>query len=144
RWPDWAEALGVHHGSLSASRRRAVEEAVKLGRLRAVFCTGSLELGVDLPTVEQVVVVGGSGGVALLLQRIGRSGHEPGAVKRGLILARTTAELLEATVTAASARTAQWDPLQTPEHPFDVLCQQLLSLAAQCAEGVARAAAWAL
>jgi ATP-dependent Lhr-like helicase len=144
RWPAWAEALGVHHGSLSAARRRAVEEAVKLGRLRAVFCTGSLELGVDLPTVDQVVVVGGSGGVARLLQRIGRSGHEPGAVKRGLVLTRSTAELLEITVTAASARTAQWDPLRVPAHPLDVLCQQVLSLAAQNADGVHRAAALAL
>ncbi len=143
-WPHWAAALGVHHGSLSAARRRAVEEAVKLGRLRAVFCTGSLELGVDLPRVDQVVILGGSGGVARLLQRIGRSGHEPGAVKRGLVLARTTAELLEATVTAASAQTAQWDPLLVPEQPLDVLCQQLLSLAAQHAEGVERGRALAL
>jgi ATP-dependent Lhr-like helicase len=144
RWPQRAEALGVHHGSLSAARRRAVEEAVKLGRLRAVFCTGSLELGVDLPTVEQVVVVGGSGGVARLLQRIGRSGHEPGAVKRGLVLTRSTAELLETAVTAASARAAQWDPLRVPAHPLDVLCQQLLSLAAQNVDGVDRGAALAL
>ena len=89
----------------------------------------SLELGIDIGSVDGVVLVHPPGGVVRLLQRIGRGGHEPGSVRRGLILAASAAELLEATVTAAAGRAGQQDALRIPAAPLDVLCQHLLGMA---------------
>src|SRR5262249_6319927 len=113
------------------SRRRVVERALKEGRLRVVVSSTSLELGIDIGSVDGVVLVHPPGGVIRLLQRVGRGGHGPGRVRRGLVLTATAAELPEARVTGASCHTAQWERLHTPEHPLDVLCQQLLGMAAQ-------------
>jgi len=79
--------------------------------------------------VDGVVLVHPPGDVVRLLQRVGRSGHGPGLPKRGLVLAASPAELLEAAVTAASTRSAQYEPLCVPAHPLDVLCQHLVGLA---------------
>jgi ATP-dependent Lhr-like helicase len=131
RYPDWAEQIAVHHSSLSAARRRSVERRLKHGKLRAVISSTSLELGIDIGTVDGVVLVHPPGGVVRLLQRIGRAGHGPGRIRRGLVLAVNPPALLEAAVTGASGKSAQIEPLQIPEHPLDVLCQQLLGMAAQ-------------
>jgi ATP-dependent Lhr-like helicase len=130
RRPDWAEQIGVHHSALAARRRHLVERDLKRGRLRVVVSSSSLELGVDIGGVEQVVFVHPPGGVVRLLQRLGRSGHGPGRVRRGLVLTSSASELLEAAVTGASSRTAQLEPLQVCCQPLDVLCQQLLGMAA--------------
>jgi ATP-dependent Lhr-like helicase len=127
---DWDTLIGVHHSSLAPNRRREVEEAFKQGRLRAVVCSTSLELGIDIGEVDLAVLVHPPGDVVRLLQRVGRAGHGPGRVKRGLVLTESPAELLEAAVTGSSGRTAQCEPLHVPAHPFDVLCQQLLGMAA--------------
>jgi ATP-dependent Lhr-like helicase len=132
--PDWDEHVAVHHSALAADRRRAVEEAFKQGRLRAVVCSTSLELGIDIGEVDLAALVHPPGDVVRLLQRVGRAGHGPGRVKRGLVLTATAAELLEAVVTGASGQAAQCEPLRVPEHSLDVLCQQLL--------GMASAGAW--
>jgi ATP-dependent Lhr-like helicase len=129
-YPCWHEQIAVHHSALSASRRRQVERALKQGRLRAAISSTSLELGMDIGTVEGVVLVHPPGGVIRLLQRVGRSGHAPGLPRRGLILTAGTAELLQASVTAASGRLGGLEPLQTPAQPLDVLCQHLAGMAA--------------
>ncbi len=128
--PDWDECLAVHHSALAANRRRQVEVAFKQGRLRVVVCSTSLELGIDIGEVDLVVLVHPPGDVVRLLQRVGRAGHGPGRVKRGLVLTATAAELLEAVVTGASGQAAQCEPLRVPVQPLDVLCQQLLGMAA--------------
>jgi ATP-dependent Lhr-like helicase len=128
--PEMQGQIAVHHSSLAAERRRQVEEAFKQGRLRAVISSTSLELGIDIGTVDLVVLVHPPGDVIRLLQRIGRSGHGPGGVSRGLVLTATKAELLEAVVTAASGQTGQFEPLRIPAHPLDVLCQHILGMAA--------------
>jgi ATP-dependent Lhr-like helicase len=128
--PDWDGAIAVHHSSLAAERRRDVEGRFKRGELRAVISSTSLELGIDVGSVDQVVLVHPPGDVVRLLQRVGRSGHGPGQVRRGLVLTANAAELLEATVTTASGRDGQCEPLRLPVHPLDVLCQQLLGMAA--------------
>jgi ATP-dependent Lhr-like helicase len=127
--PDWDECIAVHHSALAAGRRRAVEEAFKQGQLRAVVCSTSLELGIDIGEVDLAVLVHPPGDVVRLLQRVGRAGHGPGRVKRGLVLTATAAELLEAVVTGASGQAAQCEPLRVPDEPLDVLCQQLLGMA---------------
>jgi ATP-dependent Lhr-like helicase len=130
RCPDLDERIAVHHSALAAVRRRRIEQRVKHGRLRAVVSSTSLELGIDIGSVDLVVLVHPPGGVVRLLQRVGRSGHAPAGARRGLVLTATAAELLEAAVTAASGRSAQCEPLRVPAWPLDVLCQQLLGMAA--------------
>lgn len=128
--PQMQEQIAVHHSSLAAERRRQVEEAFKQGRLRAVISSTSLELGIDIGAIDLVVLVHPPGDVIRLLQRIGRSGHGPGRVPRGLVITTTEAELLEAVVTAASGQAGQCEPLRIPDHPLDVLCQHILGMAA--------------
>jgi ATP-dependent Lhr-like helicase len=103
---------------------------LKQGRLRAVVSSATLELGIDVGTVNGVVFVHPPGAAIRLLQRIGRAGHSPGALRRGLILISSPADLLQATVTVAASRSGQWESLQLPCHPLDVLCQQLVGMAA--------------
>jgi ATP-dependent Lhr-like helicase len=142
RYPAWVEEIGVHHSALAASRRRRVERALKQGGLRAVVSSSSLELGLDAGTVDGVVLVHPPGGVVRLLQRVGRSGHGPTRPRRGLVLTANPAELLEATVTGASGRSGQYEALRSPGAPLDVLCQQLLGMAA--GRAWTRAEAWTL
>jgi ATP-dependent Lhr-like helicase len=129
RFPEWDEQIAVHHSSLAAERRRVVERRFKRGRLRAVVSSTSLELGIDIGNVDGVVLVHPPGGVVRLLQRVGRAGHAPRRIRRGLVLTASAAELLEAAVTAAAGRSGQCEPLQVPAYPLDVLCQHLMGLA---------------
>jgi ATP-dependent Lhr-like helicase len=128
--PELETQIAVHHSSLAAERRREVEEGFKHGQLRAVVSSTSLELGIDVGSVDLAVLVHPPGDAIRLLQRVGRAGHGPGRVKRGLVLTATEAELLEATVTAASGQAGQCEPLRIPPHPLDVLCQHVLGMAA--------------
>jgi ATP-dependent Lhr-like helicase len=127
--PDWNDLIAVHHSALAAERRHEVEGAFKRGELRAVVSSTSLELGIDIGSLDLVVLVHPPGDVVRLLQRIGRAGHGPGRVKRGLVLTESAAELLEAVVTGASGRATQCEALRIPDRPLDVLCQQLLGMA---------------
>ncbi len=129
RMPEWDDQIAVHHSSVAAERRREVEARFKQGRLRVVVSSTRLELGIDVGSVDLVALVHPPGGVVRLLQRVGRAGHGPGRVRRGLVFTSTAAELLEAVVTSASGRTAQCEPLHIPAHPLDVLCQQLVGMA---------------
>jgi ATP-dependent Lhr-like helicase len=126
--PAWDDRIAVHHSALSAPRRRDVEERFKQGHLRAVVSSTSLELGVDVGSVDLAVLVHPPGDVVRLLQRVGRAGHEPGRPRQGLVLTATAAELLESAVTLASGVSGQCEPLQIPAAPLDVLCQQILGM----------------
>jgi ATP-dependent Lhr-like helicase len=132
-WPQWADAVAVHHSSLAAARRREVERLLKQGRLRAVFCSTSLELGIDVGSVENVVLIHPPGAVVRLLQRIGRAGHAPGRPRRGLVLTDGPSEVFEAAVTASSLTAGSsaiaYEPIEVTTQPLDVLCQQLLGMA---------------
>jgi ATP-dependent Lhr-like helicase len=130
RLPGWDDRIAVHHSSVAAARRREVEARFKEGRLRVVVCSTSLELGVDVGSVDLVALVHPPGGVVRLLQRVGRAGHGPGRARRGVVFTSTAAELLEAAVTGASGRAAQCEPLRAPAHPLDVLCQHMVGMAA--------------
>ncbi len=94
-----------------------------------VVSSTSLELGIDVGSVDLAALVHPPGDVVRLLQRVGRAGHGPGRVPRGLVFTSSAAELLEAVVTAASGRAAQCEPLHVPSHPLDVLCQQIAGMA---------------
>jgi ATP-dependent Lhr-like helicase len=130
RRPDWDAEIAVHHSALAAERRRHVERLFKRGRLRAVVSSTSLELGIDIGRVDSVVLVHPPGGVVRLLQRVGRAGHGPGRLSRGLVLTAGPSALFEAAVTAASSHASQCELLRVPAHPLDVLSQQLVGMAA--------------
>ena len=121
--------MAAHHSALDATRRRAIESALRAGELRAVVTSTSLELGVDIGTADLTVQVGLPGGVARCVQRVGRSGHRRGAGSRGLLLAATPAELAGAIITARAALAGRVEPLRMIRAPLDVVCQQLVGMA---------------
>ncbi|MFT7722985.1 MAG: ligase-associated DNA damage response DEXH box helicase [Roseateles sp.] len=127
--PDWAGLAALHHGSLDAAPRRWVEAAIKAGRLKAVVCTASLDLGVDFLPVEQVLQIGSAKGVARLLQRAGRSGHAPGRASRVTLVPTHSLEIIEASTLRAAVRAGHVEPRRPPEAPLDVLVQHLVTVA---------------
>lgn len=127
--PDLAGAIALHHGSIDMELRNWVEEALHEGKLKAVVCTASLDLGVDFRPVETVIQVGSPKGVARFLQRAGRSGHQPGQVSKIWFLPTHSLELME----AAALKSAMKEGLIESREPmllcFDVLIQYLSTLA---------------
>jgi len=127
--PDLAGAIALHHGSIDMELRNWVEDALHEGKLKAVVCTASLDLGVDFRPVETVIQVGSPKGVARFLQRAGRSGHQPGQVSKIWFLPTHSLELME----AAALKSAMQEGLIESREPmllcFDVLIQYLSTLA---------------
>jgi len=127
--PDQAGAIALHHGSIDMELRNWVEESLHEGKLKAVVCTASLDLGVDFRPVETVIQVGSPKGVARFLQRAGRSGHQPGQVSKIWFLPTHSLELME----AAALKSAMHEGLIENREPmllcFDVLIQYLSTLA---------------
>lgn len=117
----------VHHGSMSREERLRTESGLKSGALRAVVATSSLELGIDMGAVDLVVQVGAPPSVASTLQRIGRAGHQVGAVSHGIVLPTHRGELLPAAVTATRARAGEIEEVRIPTNPLDVLAQQIVA-----------------
>jgi ATP-dependent Lhr-like helicase len=127
--PDWAGSLALHHGSLDKSVREWVEAGLKAGSLRAVVATSSLDLGVDFLPVERVLQIGSAKGVARLLQRAGRSGHQPGRASRVTLVPTNTLELVEAVAARRAALAGRVEAREAPDAPLDVLVQHLVSMA---------------
>ncbi len=127
--PDWAGIVALHHGSLDKSVREWVEAGLKQGRLKAVVCTSSLDLGVDFLPVERVLQIGSAKGVARLLQRAGRSGHAPGRPSRITLVPTNTLELVEAVAARRTALAGRIEKRLTPDKPLDVLVQHLVTVA---------------
>ncbi len=127
--PELSGILAMHHGSISAVTRNWVEDQLHEGKLKAVVCTSSLDLGVDFRPVETIIQVGSPKGVARFLQRAGRSGHQPGATSRIYFLPTNSLELTE----AAALREAINQKIVEDRLPyirsFDVLVQYLVTLA---------------
>ncbi len=127
--PDWAGELALHHGSLERSTRDWVEQALRENRLRCVVCTSSLDLGVDFTPVDSVIQIGSPRGVARLLQRAGRSGHQPGAVSRLLCVPTNALELLEIAAARDAIAAGSIEARPPLDRPLDVLAQHLVTLA---------------
>ncbi len=127
--PELSGLIAMHHGSISKELRDWVEDQLHEGKLKAVVCTSSLDLGVDFRPVETVIQVGSPKGVARFLQRAGRSGHQPGAISKIYFLPTNTLELTE----AAALREAMHRHIVEDRIPylrsFDVLIQYLITLA---------------
>ncbi|HEX5493743.1 MAG TPA: ATP-dependent helicase [Mycobacteriales bacterium] len=120
----------AHHGSVSREQRVVVEEELKAGRLPAVVATSSLELGIDMGAVDLVVQVASPPSVASGLQRVGRGGHQVGAVSRGVIFPKYRGDLVECAVVAERMAAGAIEALRYPRNPLDVLAQQIVAMVA--------------
>src|SRR3984957_2682070 len=127
--PDLAGAIALHHGSIDMELRNWVADPLHDGKLKAVVCTASLDLGVDFRPVETVIQVGSPKGVARFLQRAGRSGHQPGEVSKIYFLPTHTLELVEAAALKAAMELNFIESRQPMILCFDVLIQYLSTLA---------------
>jgi ATP-dependent helicase Lhr and Lhr-like helicase len=124
------DAVASHHGSLSRQRRLAVEGKLKAGEIRALVATASLELGIDIGTVDLVCQIGSPRSIAVALQRAGRAGHWRGAIPKGRFFATTRDELIECAALVRSIRRGELDSILIPESPLDILAQQIVAACA--------------
>ncbi|MDI5967016.1 ATP-dependent helicase [Streptantibioticus silvisoli] len=120
----------AHHGSVSKEQRAQVEEDLKAGRLPAVVATSSLELGIDMGAVDLVVQVESPPSVASGLQRVGRAGHQVGAVSTGVVFPKYRGDLVQSAVVIERMRRGEIEALRVPANPLDVLAQQIVAAVA--------------
>ncbi|WP_167152867.1 ATP-dependent helicase [Streptomyces sp. MBT27] len=120
----------AHHGSVSKEQRAVVEEDLKAGRIPAVVATSSLELGIDMGAVDLVVQVESPPSVASGLQRVGRAGHQVGAVSTGVVFPKYRGDLVQSAVVTERMRSGAIESLRIPSNPLDVLAQQLVAMTA--------------
>ncbi|MEV1286977.1 ATP-dependent helicase [Micromonospora sp. NPDC049679] len=120
----------AHHGSVSREERKHIEEALKSGQLPAVVATSSLELGIDMGAVDLVVQIEAPPSVAAGLQRVGRAGHQVGAVSRGVVFPKHRGDLVSCAVVAGRMTDGAIEELRYPRNPLDVLAQQIVAMVA--------------
>ena len=124
------EHVASHHGSLSKERRLALEQRLKAGEMKALVATASLELGIDIGTVDLVCQLESPRSVTTFLQRVGRSGHALGLTPRGRLFPTSRDELLECAALARAVAAGRLDRIHPPVAPLDILAQQIV---AECA-----------
>jgi ATP-dependent helicase Lhr and Lhr-like helicase len=124
------ENVAAHHGSLSRKIRLAAETKLKNGEIKVLVATASLELGIDIGTVDLVVQIGSPRAIAIALQRVGRSGHWRGAIPKGRFFVTTRDDLLECASLVRAIRHGDLDRLIIPESPLDILAQQIVAACA--------------
>ena len=118
--------IGIHHGALAREQRERVEQAMVEGRLRAIVCTGSLDLGIDWGDVDLVIQIGAPKNVKRLVQRIGRANHRYNAPSKALIVPANRFEVIECTAALDAVRAHALDRDTDHTGPLDVLCQHIL------------------
>ncbi len=121
------DAVCAHHGSMSKERRLDAEQRLKSGELKALVATASLELGIDIGDVDLVCQLGATRSLAMLLQRVGRSGHAVGGIAKGRLFPQTRDELIECLALLDMAARDELDTLDIPPGPIDVLAQQIVA-----------------
>jgi ATP-dependent helicase Lhr and Lhr-like helicase len=122
-----ADAVTSHHGSLSAKLRLEAEDRLKRGQLKALVATASLELGIDIGSVDLVCQLGTTRSIATLLQRVGRAEHKRGGLPKGRIFPLSRDELIECAALLRCVHRGELDRLTIPEKPLDVLAQQVVA-----------------
>jgi ATP-dependent Lhr-like helicase len=120
----------AHHGSLAKDQRAFVEDQLKLGKLRALVATSSLELGIDMGAIDLVVQVEAPPSIASGLQRIGRAGHSVGETSHGIVFPKHKGELPAAAVVARGMHEGAVEATRYPRNPLDVLAQQIVAMVA--------------
>jgi len=123
-----AANVSIHHSSISKEERIAVEEEFKKGRIKALVCTSSLELGIDIGSVDLVIQYSSPRQVSRLLQRIGRSGHKVGKKAKGIIIAGESDDILESLVVAKFALEERLEKIKMHVKPLDVLAHQIAGI----------------
>jgi ATP-dependent helicase Lhr and Lhr-like helicase len=124
-----ADAVTSHHGSLSAKLRLDAEDRLKRGELKALVATASLELGIDIGSVDLVCQLGTTRSIATLLQRVGRAEHRRGGLPKGRVFPLSRDELVECAALLRCVQRGELDRLSIPEKPLDVLAQQMVAAA---------------
>jgi ATP-dependent Lhr-like helicase len=124
--------IALHHGSLDVAQRRRVEDAMSAGKLKAVVCTSTLDLGIDWGDVDLVINVGAPKGASRLMQRIGRANHRLDEPSRAMLVPSNRFEVLECHAAVDAARAGAQDTALQRAGSLDVLCQHILGMA--CAE----------
>jgi ATP-dependent helicase Lhr and Lhr-like helicase len=124
------EHVAAHHGSLSRKLRLEAERRLKEGEIRVLVATASLELGIDIGTVDLVCQINSTRAIAVAVQRVGRAGHWRGAIPKGRLFATTRDDLLESAALVRAMRSGRLDRLEIPPRPFDVLMQQIVAACA--------------
>ncbi len=127
--PDHADQLALHHSSIDAADREAIEAGLKAGTIKWVVCTSSLDLGVDFQPVERVVQIGSAKNIARLLQRAGRSQHVPQGTSEIFFLPTNALELLEISAFRQGLAAGAIESRHPRDKPIDVLIQHLVTLA---------------
>lgn len=150
RDPVAAVLARAHHGSVSKDQRAEIEEALKSGRLPCVVATSSLELGIDMGAIDLVIQIESPPSVASGLQRVGRAGHQVGAVSRGVVMPKFRGDLVQSAVVVERMRSGDIESIAVPTNPLDVLAQHVVAMCAMDDWGlddleglVRRAAPWA-
>jgi ATP-dependent helicase Lhr and Lhr-like helicase len=121
------DEVAAHHGSLSRTLRLDAEQRLKSGQCKILIATASLELGIDIGTVDLVCQIATTRAVAVAMQRVGRAGHWRGAIPKGRFFATTRDDLLEQAALLRKMAAGELDQLQVPEQPVDVLMQQIVA-----------------
>jgi len=121
------DRVAAHHGSLAKERRLRIEQRLKAGEMRALVATASLELGIDVGSVDLVCQIGSPRAVTTFLQRIGRSGHSLGRTSRGRLFATSRDELVECAALVRAVGRGELDRTAPPQAPLDVLAQQVVA-----------------
>jgi ATP-dependent Lhr-like helicase len=124
------EHVVAHHGSMSRALRLAAEQKLKHGQVKCAVATASLELGIDVGTVDLVVQLGSPRSIATLLQRVGRSGHHLGGTPKGRLFALTRDQLVECAALVRGVRRGNLDEIQLRDSPLDILAQQIVAICA--------------
>lgn len=126
--PFLGDLVAGHHGSMDKNIRLDVEKKLKYGRLRAVVTSSSLEMGIDIGSVDLVLQVGSPGDIATALQRIGRAGHHVGGIPRARFLPTSVDDLIELAALQAAIQTGDMDRLDFPQNCLDVVAQFMIGL----------------
>ncbi|MEO7863426.1 MAG: DEAD/DEAH box helicase, partial [Nitrospirales bacterium] len=119
--------VASHHGSLSRKLRLDAEERLKTGRIKVMVATASLELGIDIGFIAVVCQIGSPRAIATCLQRVGRAGHQVGAVPQGRLFCTTRDELVECAAVVRAIRQGQLETIEIPSAPLDILIQQIIA-----------------
>jgi ATP-dependent Lhr-like helicase len=121
------DQVASHHGSLSRQLRLAAEERLKIGKIKVMVATASLELGIDIGFIDVVCQIGSPRAIATCLQRVGRAGHWVGAVPKGRVFCTTRDELMECAAVVRAIRQGQLESIEIPAAPLDILIQHVIA-----------------